>query len=115
MSFATFRSADYVGAAALSKAQEFISAQGGDFIAELPTCVSTGIVLPSTIVDLLPRRNERSVQVSYRQQAYEIINQRLDLLTSEIASILQNAGYRAFPIPGSRASGRQKDMCLLFP
>lgn len=95
------RRADYVGAAALSKAGEFIRAQGGDFIAELPTCVSIGIVLPSTIVDLLPRRNERSVQISYRQQAYEIINQRLDLLTSEIASLLQNAGYRAFPIPAA--------------
>jgi epoxyqueuosine reductase len=105
--------ADYIGTAALSKAYEFIRNQGGDFIAELPTCVSIGIVLPSSIVDLLPRRNERAVQVSYRLHAYEIVNQRLDLLTSEIASLLQGAGYKAFPIPAAERVD-DKRICAFF-
>ena len=96
------RKADYVGTASLESAADFIRDQGGDFIAQFPTSVSVGIILPSAIVDLLPRRSERAVRVSYHSHAYEVINQRLDLLASEITSLLQSAGYRAFPVPASQ-------------
>ncbi len=92
---------DYTGVAPLSSARDFVRDLGGDFIAELPTCVSVGIALPNAIVDLLPRRKERAVQVSYRHHAYDVVNQRLDLITSEIASSLQREGFRAFPVPAA--------------
>ena len=92
---------DYTGVAPLSGARGFIRDQGGDYLAELPTGISIGIALPNAVVDLLPRREERAVQVGYRLQAYEVINQRLDLATSEIASLLQRDGFRAFPVPAA--------------
>jgi epoxyqueuosine reductase QueG len=93
--------ADYLGMASLETAKDFIREQGGQFIADYPHCISLGIVLPSDVVDLLPRRGERWVQVSYRSHAYDVINQRLDLLASEITSRLLQAGYRAFPLPAA--------------
>jgi epoxyqueuosine reductase QueG len=105
--------ADYVGSASLLSAVDFVRDQGGDFIAEFATSISIGIALPSAIVDLLPRRGERSVQVSYRSHAYDIINQRLDILSSDIASALQMAGYKAFPIPASERVDDKK-ICASF-
>lgn len=104
---------DYVGVAHLSQARDFIRDQGGDYIAELPTSISIGIALPNAIVDLLPHRSERAVKVSYRHHAYDVINQRLDLITSEIASSLQAEGYSAFPVPASERFD-DKRLCASF-
>ncbi len=90
---------DYAGAASLVQARQFICGQGGAYVAQFPVAVSIGIALPNDIVDMLPRRNERAVQVSYRSHAYEIVNRRLDLIASEVASSLQRDGHRAFPVP----------------
>jgi epoxyqueuosine reductase QueG len=92
---------DFLGVSDLSPAADFILEQGGDYIAALPVGISIGIGLPNAIVDLLPRRAERAVALSYRHGAYDVVNQRLDLAASEIASGLQREGFRAFPIPAS--------------
>lgn len=95
---------NYVGVANLSKAHDFILMQGGENIAAFPCAISIGIVLPSAIVDLLPQRKDKTVQVNYRHHAYDIVNERLDLAASVIAWRLQKAGYLAFPIPASRTA-----------
>ena len=105
--------ADFFGVADLSLAHEAILAQGGPGIAAYPWAVSVGIGLLHTIVDQLPHRAERAVAVSYRHHGYEVINQRLDLLISEVSSWLQRAGYRALPIPAAKRVDDER-LCAVF-
>ena len=93
---------DHFGVADLSLAHAAILAQGGAEIASYPRAISVGIVLLNTIVDQLPQRAERAVCVEYRSHAYDIINDRLDFVTSRLGSALQRAGYRALPVPASK-------------
>ena len=104
---------DYAAAASLASARSFVAQQGGSFLADFPVAVSLGIVLPNDVVDLLPRRNERAVQVSYRTHAYGIVNQRLDLAASELASTLQKEGCRAFPVAASERVDDER-LCGIF-
>jgi len=92
----------YFGIADLSPAREAILAQGGELVAKYPFAISIGLILPHAIVDQLPNRAERVVAMNYRHHAYDVINQRLDHITSRLNDIVQRAGYRAFPIPASQ-------------
>jgi epoxyqueuosine reductase len=105
--------ADFFGVADLSPAQSFILAQGGPRIAQYQRAISLGIALPHSIVDRLPQRAERAVAVDYRVHAYDVINQRLNLLASRVSSLLQSQGYDALPI---RAAQRVDDerLCAEF-
>jgi epoxyqueuosine reductase len=105
--------ADYCGIADLSPARDTIQDQGGREIAEYPRAVSIGIALLHAIVDQLPRRSERAVATSYRLHCYDVINERLDHISSRLGSVLQVKGYRAFPVPASR---RVDDLriCAIF-
>lgn len=100
--------ADFFGVADLSSAKSFISEYGGVNIARYPKAVSVGIRLLNTIVDELPHSYEPSVSVNYRHHAYDIVNMRLDLLTSRIGSLIQNEGYMALPIPSSKRVDDEK-------
>ena len=93
---------DYYGSADLSMAQKAILAQGGELVAGYPVAISIGLILPHAIVDQLPNRAERVVAMNYRHHAYDVINQRLDHITSRISDVVQHAGYRVFPIPASQ-------------
>ena len=93
---------DFLGVANLAPAHDAILAQGGEAVASFPRAVSIGLALPNAIVDQLPRRAERAVAQSYRHHAYDVINQRLDLLASQVASALQRAGHRVLPVPASQ-------------
>ena len=94
--------ADYYGVADLSAAQGAILEQGGAEIAEYPRSISIGIALFHPIVNQLSRRQERAVAVGYRSHCYDIINARLDLIISRLASVLQNGGHRAYPVAASK-------------
>lgn len=94
--------ADYYGVADLSAAKDGIREQGGDEIAEYIRSISIGIALFDPIVNQLPRRKERAVAVGYRSHCYDIINARLDLVASRLASVLQNGGHRAYPVAASK-------------
>ncbi|VVB72616.1 Epoxyqueuosine reductase [uncultured archaeon] len=98
--------ADLFGVADLTEAQEFILWQGGSRVAGYPRAVSIGITLLHPIVDQLPRREEKAVAVEYRHHAYDVINDRLDDISSRLSGALQARGYRALPIS---ASGRADD------
>ena len=110
---ATLLGADLFGVADLASARDAVLAQGGPEIVEYPRSISIGIRLLDTIVDQLPRRSERAVAVSYRHHAYDMINQRLDLIASQLSSRIQNQGFRAYPIPASKRVNDEKT-CAAF-
>ncbi len=105
--------ADFFGVADLSPARDAILAQGGPALAAYPWGISLGIALLHTIVDQLPNRAERAVAISYRQHSYDVINQRLDLLTSNLSSLLQREGHRALPVPAAKRVDDER-LCAAF-
>jgi epoxyqueuosine reductase len=105
--------ADYFGIADLSAAQDAILEQGGTDIAEYPRSISIGIALFHPIVNQLPRRQERAVAVNYRSHCYDVINARLDLIISRLASVLQRGGHRAFPVAASKRVDDDR-ICAIF-
>ncbi len=104
---------DHFGIAELKQAYHSILDQGGECVAGFPYSISLGISLLDTIVDLLPKRQEMSVKISYRYHAYDIINQRLDLSASYVSSYLGHLGYRSFPIPASKSVDDER-LCGTF-
>lgn len=105
--------ADFVGVADLSLAHDAILAQGGPVIAAYPRAISVGIGLLHTIVDQLPNRADRAVAFSYQYHSYDLINQRLDLLISQVSRFLQREGYRALPVPASKRADDER-ICAAF-
>ena len=105
--------ADFFGVSDLTLARDAIVEQGGDELVEFPRGISMGIALMNTIVDQLPQRARKAVAVSYRHHCYNVINQRLDLITSVISGYLQQAGYKALPIPASERVDDER-ICSLF-
>ena len=93
--------ADFYGVADLVPAREAVREQGGEDIARYSLAVSIGIALPNSIVDQLPRRAERAVTVNYYLHCYDVINLRLDIITSRLGSFLERQGYAALPLPAS--------------
>lgn len=104
---------DLLGVADLAFAQDAIREQGGSVVAGFPKAVSIGIILPHAIVDQLPNRANRAVAVNYRSHAYTIINRRLDTAASQVASVLQQAGHRALPIPAAERCDDERN-CAVF-
>ncbi len=100
--------ADFFGVADLSDAHDAILDQGGAGIAKYPRAISMGISLFDDVVDRLPQRLEGAVAIDYRHHCYDVINQRLDNITSRLSSILQGDGYRVFPIPASKRVDDEK-------
>jgi epoxyqueuosine reductase QueG len=101
---------DFFGVAELAVAREAIVEQGGGLPAEYPTAVSIGLALPTDIVDQLPNRKSVAVHTAYRHHAYDVINQRLDHLTSRLSAFLQKRGFRSLPVPASLIVDRERLM-----
>jgi epoxyqueuosine reductase len=96
--------ATYLGIADLEPlhVREAVLAQGGDMLRPFTRCISIGIAMFGSIVDMLPRvREDNAVAVAYRHHGYNVLNQRLDLAASCVASAVQAAGWRAMPLPAS--------------
>ncbi len=100
--FAVELGADFYGVADLSTAHDAIYAQGGAVIAGFPRAISVGLALFDAIVDQLPHNSDRAVAMSYRHHCYDVVNQRLDQITSKLSSSLQRNGYRTLPVPASQ-------------
>lgn len=94
--------ANFFGVADLSKADDAIREQGGPEIASYPLAISVGIALQNGIVDQLPNRSNRTVALNYQYHSYDLVNQRLDMLTAQLSRQIQRARHRALPIPASR-------------
>jgi len=100
--------ASFLGVADLSPAYEAILDQGGSMVAEFPRAISIGIILSHAIVDQLPQRADRTVAMTYRHHAYDVVNQRLDHITSRLSGVLQEEGYRALPVPASQTVDEER-------
>jgi epoxyqueuosine reductase len=112
-SLATDAGCDFYGIADLSSAQQTVTDQGGSLVQGYPYAVSVGIAMPGSIVEQLPNRANPDVAVAYRHHSYHVINQRLDLLTSRIAGILQKEGHKALPISASERYDNER-ICAVF-
>ncbi|HEY3422108.1 MAG TPA: 4Fe-4S double cluster binding domain-containing protein [Methanocellaceae archaeon] len=111
--FAVAHGADFYGVADLARAKEAIADQGGPDIAMYPRAISIGIRLMDPIVDQLPQRSKRAVSVSYKTHCYDVINGRLDLIISELSSLIQREGYKAYPVPASERMDDER-ICAIF-
>jgi epoxyqueuosine reductase len=105
--------ANYCGVGDLSLAKDFVIRQGGDVVSDFKYCISIGITLPHAIVDQLPLRSNKAVAVNYRFHAYEIINHRLDYITSFLGNVIQELGYAVMPIPAAERSDDER-ICAVF-
>ncbi len=101
MNLAKSLGVDYFGVADLSKAKEFVLAQGGEAIARFPRAVSIGIRLIDGVIDELPRHEDLAVIFTYRG-LYNSVNTNLDKATLLLAKKIQEAGFKAYPIPAAQ-------------
>jgi epoxyqueuosine reductase len=105
--------AQFWGIANLAGAHDAIVEQGGSLVADFPFAFSVGIALSHPIVDALERRPQKTVTMSYRHHI-DVVNHRLDLIASHIASVLQERGYRSFPVPAAGRLPDDKRICGVF-
>jgi len=105
--------ADFFGVGDLSPAYKAVLAQGGPVLAEFPWAIAIGIALFHSIVDQLPQRADCTVAMSYKHHCYDLVNQRLDHITSRLSSVLQREGYRALPVPASQTVDDER-LCGVF-
>lgn len=99
---------DLIGVADLLPYQEDIRAEFGDAVCGYPRAVALGITLPFAIVDRLGERDDRPSRLDYSIHAYAVINNRLDIAASRLASILQRSGARALPLPSSQSADSER-------
>jgi epoxyqueuosine reductase len=92
-------SINYLGFADLIPYQDEITRSGGDIVSGYPVGISIGIALLNSIVDHLPNRKNQNVACEYRIHAYDVINQRLNIVASMLSGYLIHKGYKALPIP----------------
>ena len=89
---------NYIGFADLRTYQEEVINFGGKIVQEYKYGISIGIVLPNAIVNYLPNRFDQNIACEYKTHAYNVINSRLDICASKVASYLNSIGYRTLPI-----------------
>jgi epoxyqueuosine reductase len=109
-------SASFLGVADLEPlhVKQAVLEQGGDMLKPYTRAVVVGVAMYDSIVDLLPRvREDRAVTVSYRHHTYEVLNRRLDLIASVIASQLQGTGWKAMPMAASERYDDER-ICAIF-
>lgn len=99
------RNIDHFGIADLSSVQPYIKSRYGALLLKYTKAISIGITLFHDIVDQLPNRKQQSVSLAYKHHCYDVINNRLDLIVSEMSSYLQRLGQRVLPIPASQRTG----------
>jgi len=103
----------FFGVSELAPAHEAVLAQGGATYARFPRAISIGIGLLPAIVDQLPQRAERAVAMSYRHHGYDVVNSRLDHITSRLSGELLSIGHEALPVAASQTVD-EKALCGVF-
>ncbi|MBT3272578.1 MAG: epoxyqueuosine reductase [Spirochaetales bacterium] len=100
----------FAGVANLVPAFKEIELQGGRRLSGFPRAVSIGVSLPNPIVDGIADQNDRISQKNYRHHGYDVINARLDQITSRLASLIQDGGFSAYPIAASQVIDRENHL-----
>ena len=100
---------DLFGVADLTENEthSFIMRQGGEHISGFPRSISLGIRLLDPIVDQLYRHEDLSAIYSYRG-LYDSANANLDRAALLVAKKIQEAGFKAYPIPASQTVNDRK-------
>lgn len=96
--------ADLYGVGDLTTVREALRAWAGEMIMGFPRSITVGVRLMDAIVDEIPS-DQRMALLGYRSHAYDVVNARLDALTSRLASAVQREGHRAMPIAASGTAG----------
>lgn len=99
--FSKARGADLFGVADLVPVQSFVSCHGPSWIGRFPKAVSIGMRLNGQIVDTHTPLEQRRDSL-YWFHVYDVVTQALDFFAYDVARWLNNAGFKAFPVPGSR-------------
>jgi epoxyqueuosine reductase QueG len=94
--------ATYFGVADLATARQFITAHGGDFLADYPVGISAGIVLADGVVDQLIQHLNGDVARTYCHHIYSVVAEYLDHLAATLAFQIEQRGYKALPVPQGR-------------
>lgn len=92
---------EFVGVADLTPARHFIKEYARDLLDEYPKSITLGIRLLDDVVDQLSTEMDKPEAVNYLH-AYEVTNQRLDIVSYKISNLLQKEGFRVLPIPASK-------------
>lgn len=104
---------DRIGFADLSNYQDDLILFGGEIVKDYKYGISIGIVLPDSIVDLLPNRFDQNVACEYKTHCYIILNQRLDIIASKVSSFLNSEGFRTLPIAvAERTEDKNATPCI---
>jgi epoxyqueuosine reductase QueG len=99
--FGDIHGIDYIGIAGIEPYHKEIAEIGGAVPEGYPRAISIGIVQPYSIVDRLGVNSTYEDLFTYEEHAYRVINERLDLFASIVASMIQRAGHRVMPIPAA--------------
>ncbi len=89
---------DYIGFADIESYQNELIEFGGNIVKGYKSGISIGIVIPDSIVDFLPERDDINVSCEYEIHGYDVLNQRLNLIASTLSSYLNQKGFRTLPI-----------------
>ena len=99
---------DYIGYADIANYENELVEYGGEIVRGYKYGISIGIVLPNSIVDHLPDRFDSNVACEYKYHAYDIINDRLNLIASKLSSYLNRKGYRTLPIVAAERTNEEE-------
>ena len=105
--------ATYFGVADLIPVRQFITTQGGDFLAEYPVGVSAGVVLADGIVDQLHNHLNGHMVRTYHHHIYSFVAGQLDRIAGAVAAEIEGSGYRALPIPHSGSYDRARLQAII--
>jgi epoxyqueuosine reductase QueG len=103
---------EYFGVADLTQVHDEVYRQGGDFVRPYSKAIVFGIVLQDSVVNLVTSDIQGAKSI-YSHHAYQVINTRLDILTSRVADIIQKNGLSAFPVPASLRFDNER-ICSIF-
>ncbi len=101
----TRRGALFFGVADLTvpDVHQHVVDQGGEWLGAFPRAVSVAHRLQNGIVDELPdHHREAGVARLYDFHIYRTVNDLLDGVADRVATELQEAGFRAVPVPASQ-------------
>jgi epoxyqueuosine reductase QueG len=101
---------DYIGYANLDNYEAALVQFGGNIVKGYKVGISIGIVLPDSIVDHLPDRNDPNVSCEYKYHCYDVINDRLNLIASKLSSYLNRKNYRTLPIVVAETTNEEEAM-----
>jgi epoxyqueuosine reductase len=101
---------DYSGFANLRNYQKELVELGGSIVKNYQSGISIGLDIPDSIADYLPQRADANAACQYQTHGYEILNERLNLIASTLASFLNRKGYRSLPIPAANRTNQDQGL-----